>query len=560
MIPLATAGRLKGFIGFDFVQNYGRFSEDTIKMLRFVGQMVMNALDNKEKREEFRLQEQRYQSIVESATDIIYRIDHQGRFIFTNEKTLEVTGFSRQELIGIDYEQIVHPNYVANISRFYRDQFRKRIENTYLEFPIISRFGDQIWIGQNASLGVSANRKPELTMVARDITDIINANASLKEAYHQAERASQSKTQFVVNTSHEIRTPVHAIGGLIGMLEKTNLDEEQKTLINKLKNTSAGMNNLIDNVIDFKKIESEVMEVTQEPFNVYELLQTLVDMLRFKAEENNVALSYEVDKQVNPLLITDVGKLQRVLINLTENAIKFNKDGTAKVSVKLPEDINEEAVVFEIKDTGIGMDPKFIKAIHNEFDQSDNTATRKYEGSGMGLYISLELLRVMSAKAFVDSKPGKGTRIAFKLPVQQQQDSKPLREDHPDANESRKYFPHLHMLIAEDNKINQLVASRALKSLQISHDITSNGIEAVEMVKKNHYDAILMDLMMPEMDGFEATIAIRRELKKEIPVIACTAKKVKGTLEECFEAGMNAYITKPFNESDICNKLNLLRL
>ncbi|MDZ7776508.1 MAG: ATP-binding protein [Bacteroidales bacterium] len=260
-------------------------------------------------------------------------------------------------------------------------------------------------------------------------------------------------------------------------------------------------------------------------------------MLRFKAEENNVALSYEVDKQVNPLLITDVGKLQRVLINLTENAIKFNKDGTAKVSVKLPEDINEEAVVFEIKDTGIGMDPKFIKTIHNEFDQSDNTATRKYEGSGMGLYISLELLRVMSAKTFVDSNPGKGTRIAFKLPVQQQQDSKPLREDHPDANESKKYFPHLHMLIAEDNRSDQLVASRALTSLQISHDITSNGIEAVEMVKENHYDAILMDLMMPEMDGFEATIVIRRELKKDIPVIACTAKKVKGTLEDALKQG-----------------------
>lgn len=560
VLPLAIRGQLKGFIGFDFVKAYATFSEDTIKMLRFVGQMIMNTLDNKEKNYQLRLQEQRYQSIVESATDIIYRIDHQGRFIFTNEKTLEITGFSQQELMGMDYEQIVHPNYVANISRFYRDQFRKRIENTYLEFPVVNRFGDQVWIGQNASLSIAADKTPELTMVARDITDIINANASLKEAYNKAERASQSKTQFVVNTSHEIRTPVHAVGGLIGMLEKTNLDSEQKKLIKKLKSTSKSLNTLVDNVIDFKKIESETMDIRKEPFNIHELLQALVEMLRFTAEENNVTLSYEVDKRVKPNLIADVGKLQRILINLAGNAIKFNKDGSANIAVKPPEDHQQEAVVFEITDTGIGMDEEFIKSVHREFDQKDNTTTRRYEGSGLGLYISLELLRIMGSKARITSSPEAGTRIAFTLPVESQKDEEPAREEQAGATESKKTFPHLHMLIAEDNKINQLVASRALKTLQVTHDIAANGKEAVEMVRKTDYDAILMDLMMPEMDGFEATITIRKDLKKEMPIIACTAKKVKGTIEECFEAGMDAYITKPFNESDIRNKLNLLRM
>ncbi len=529
-------------------------------MLRFVGQMIMNMLHNKQKNDQLKRQEQRYQSIVESATDIIYRIDDQGRFIFTNEKTLEVTGFSRQELMGMDFEQIIHPNYVANVSRFYRDQYRKRIENTYLEFPIVNRFGEQLWIGQNASLNFTPDKNPELTVVARDITDLVNANTSLKKAYQQAEKANQSKTQFVINTSHEIRTPVHAVGGLLSMLESTSLDPEQKKLVKKLKSTSKSLNTLIDNVIDFKKIESDTIELKEEPFNIEDLLHMLVDMLRYTAEENKVTLGYEISPNLSRHLIGDVGKLQRILINLAENAIKFNREGKAIIKASPAPSKDKLQVAFEVSDTGIGMDPEFLKTIQYEFDQSDNTATRRYDGSGLGLYITLELIKMMGGKADIESHPEKGTNVKFTLPLQKQKEDKTSREKQPEAEESNKYFPHLHVLIAEDNKINQLVASRALKSLKIKHDIAANGQEAVEMVKKTDYDAILMDLMMPEMDGFEASETIRKELKKSMPIIACTAKKVKGTIEECYQAGMDAYITKPFNESDIRNQLNKLKL
>ncbi len=560
VIPLASRGHLEGFIGFDFVKSYASFSDDTVKMLRFVGQMIMNMLDNKQKNEQLKQQEKRYQSIVESATDIIYRIDDQRRFIFMNEKTLEVTGFSRQELMGMDFEQIIHPNYVANVSRFYRDQYRKKIENTYLEFPVISRFGEQLWIGQNASLSSAPGKNAELTIVARDISDLVNANASLKQAYQKAEQANQSKTQFVINTSHEIRTPVHAVGGLLSILEGTPLNQEQKTLVKKLKSTSKSLNTLIDNVIDFKKIESDTIELKEEAFNLEDLLRMLVDMMRYTAEENKVALRYAIDPDTEPNLVGDVGKLQRILINLTENAIKFNHEGEATIKVSAKQDKGKYLVAFEVEDTGIGMDQEFLKTIQFEFDQSDNTTTRRYDGSGLGLYITLELIKMMGGKADIQSHPEKGTNVNFTLPLQKQKEQDMNIEKQPDAEESKKHFPHLYILIAEDNKINQLVASRALKSLKIKHDIAANGKEAVELVKDTDYDAILMDLMMPEMDGFEASEAIRKELKKSMPIIACTAKKVKGTIEECYQAGMNAYITKPFNESDIRTQLNKLKL
>lgn len=557
VIPLASRGDLKGFIGFDFVKNYVSFSEDIVKMLRFVGQMITNTLENKEQSEKLKKQDKRYQSIVESATDIIYRIDRNGRFIYMNEKTLEITGFSRHELMGMDFEQIIHPGYVANISRFYREQFRKGIETTYIEFPIVNRFGEQLWIGQNASLDIHQESLMELTVVARDITDIINANISLKEAYQKAERASLSKSQFVINTSHEIRTPVHAISGLLDLLAKTKLSTEQVALLQKLKSTSKSLNMLIDNVIDFKKIESETMDLKEDSFNIRDVLKTLSDMFRYAAEENKVSLGYEVAPDVDLDRMGDLGKLQRVLINLTENAIKFNKGGEATIAVK---DGDSDEVVFVIEDTGIGIDPEIIKQIDNEFDQSDNTATRKYEGSGLGLHISLELIKLMKGSVRIENKKDKGTIISFRVPLEKHKHTEKSPKEQPKAEASKKTFPHLKMLIAEDNKINQLVASKALKSLKIEHDIARNGAEAVEMVKKTDYDAILMDLMMPEMDGFEATIAIRKDLNKVMPIFACTAKKVKGTPEECYEVGMNAYITKPFTESDIRNKLNLLHL
>ncbi|HKK09995.1 MAG TPA: PAS domain S-box protein, partial [Bacteroidales bacterium] len=558
VIPLASRGNLKGFIGFDFVKNYVSFSEDIVKLLRFVGQMITNILENKEQNEQLKRQEERYQSIVESATDIIYRINRNSQFIFMNEKTLEVTGFSRHELLGMDFEQIIHPVYVANISRFYRDQFRKNIETTYIEFPIINRFGEQLWVGQNASLYKNNEGAQELTVVGRDITDIINANISLKEAYQKAERASQSKTQFVINTSHEIRTPAHAISGLVDILSKTQLSTDQKRVLQKLKSTSKSLNMLIDNVIDFKKIESETMDLKEDAFNISELLKTLSDMLRYMAEENNVSFSYNIATGVSPDRKGDLGKLQRILINLTENAIKFNEGGKAVISVREAKEGDD--VIFIVEDNGIGIDPEIIKQVDNEFDQSDNSTTRKYEGSGLGLYISIELIKLMGGHARIENKQDKGTIITFSIPLRKQEKNKATHQGSPVAEASKKSFPHLRMLIAEDNKINQLVASRALKSLGIEHDIASNGRKAVEMVKENHYDAILMDLMMPEMDGFEATVNIRQELKQEMPIIACTAKKVKGTPEECYEVGMDAYITKPFNESDIRNKLNLLHL
>ncbi|MCF8309333.1 MAG: PAS domain S-box protein [Bacteroidales bacterium] len=290
VIPLILRKKLKGFIGFDFARQYANLSNDLIKLLRFVGQIVINAIDRRDQDELIKEQRNDYKNLVESAADIIYRLDQNERFIYMNQKALGTFGFSDAELEGMAFQNIVHPEYSRNVSRFYRDQVRKGIESTYLEFPIITRSGEKLWVGQNTTLTSFKNGHKELMAIAREITDIINANESLRQAYEESEKANRSKTQFVINTSHEIRTPVHAISGLVNMFQNTNISEKQKDLVTKLKNTSRGLNNMIDNVIDFKKIEAEYLELQTASFAPAQVLDNVFAMLGYLAENHSVQL------------------------------------------------------------------------------------------------------------------------------------------------------------------------------------------------------------------------------------------------------------------------------
>lgn len=558
VIPLAIRGNLKGFIGFDFLSYNKDISEETLKALRFAGQMIVNTLDNKHKEQKLKYQQKRYQSIVETATDIIYRLNKNGQIVIANDKLLEHAGISKMELIGMNLTQLVHPNDAENVNRFYRDQLYKGIESTYLEFPVINRFGEKTWFGQNASLTKAENGEPELTIVARDITDIKMANEAIKKAYQKADKANKSKSQFIINTSHEIRTPTHAIKGLVKMLEKTTLNKEQKEIFEKLNSTTNSLGVLINNIIDFKHLENDSMMLKQEPFNLQKVIHTIFDTLKFATEEKNVNFSYHFQKGMHLDYIGDAGKLMRVLINLAENAIKFNDKGTAKISISSKDQGKDCLISFKIIDTGVGIDPEIIEEIDQFFDQEDNSLTRKYEGAGLGLFISIELIKLMKGTFDIKTEKHKGTEITFSITLKKYYPEKKMEKEV--ASDIKTKFPDLKMLIVEDNKINQLVASSSLKSLNISYEIANNGKEAIELIKKHDFDAILMDLMMPVMDGFEATKIIREELKLSMPIIACTAKKVKGTYDECIKIGMNGFISKPFGIKDVRKELNDLGL
>jgi len=549
VIPMVLRNRLRGFIGFDFVRKEVNLNRDLIKLLHFVGQIIINAIDRKAQDEKIAAHEIRYKNIVESARDLIYRLDQEQRFIYMNEKALVVLGSSEEEFFHLDLKKIVHPDYVDNVVEFYREQMRKNIENTYLEFPIINRNGEKIWLGQNTSLVTTQHGEKTLEAIARDITDVINNKELLKKAYEQSEKDNRSKTRFVVNTSHEIRTPVHAISGLVGMLSKTSLTKEQSDILTKLTNTSQSMNNFVDNVIDFKKTDIETMELSLETFHPRQSIESVFEMIRFMAEANKVVLKKEIDENIPQVLTGDEGKLQRILINLLENAIKYNSNGYAGVYLATGmKNDGKQFYDFTIEDDGIGISDDIIK----ELEQAVNYRnTRRFNGAGLGLLISGELINFMGGNLKIE-KPLAGTKIQFSIPLELSEE----KEQKAQMQQDNKTFPGLRILIVEDNKINRLVASKALDSLEIKHDLATNGKEALEYLKENTYDVVMMDLMMPEMDGFEATRQIRNTLKLKLPVIACTAKKVKGVERECYDAGMNDFLAKPFNENDIREKLN----
>ncbi|MCF8231568.1 MAG: PAS domain S-box protein [Bacteroidales bacterium] len=555
VIPLILSNQLKGFIGFDFVRRHVSLSNDLMKLLRFVGQIVVNAIDRGEKDVWYKEQGVDYKNLVESAADIIYRLDKNGRFLYMNQKALGTFGFSAAELKGQDIQNIVHPDYSENVTRFYRDQLDKNIESTYLEFPIITQSGEKIWVGQNTSLISLNNDQKELAAIAREITDIINANKSLRQAYEESEKANQSKTRFVVNTSHEIRTPVHAISGLVKMFQNTRLSENQKDLVSKLNNTTRGLNNLIDNVIDFKKIEAETLELQTAAFIPVQVLDDVFAMLSFLAENNGVRLQKHLDPSVPESLVGDEGKLQRILLNLLENAIKFNQNGTARIAWEVGEEKDKKQYYdFMVEDDGIGISGEVLNQLERSFRQGDESNTRQYEGAGLGLFISGELIKMMGGKLQIE-KPQTGTKIRFSIPFEPSEEKQQTAEM---EQKEKKTFPGIRVLIVEDNKINRLVAAKALENLEIKHDAAENGKAALEYLSQNTYDVVLMDLMMPDMDGFETSRHIRNDLQLSLPIIACTAKKVKGTEKDCYDAGMNDFLSKPFDEDDIREKLKKL--
>ncbi|MEA3504580.1 MAG: ATP-binding protein, partial [Bacteroidota bacterium] len=412
-IPLVVFGDLEGFIGFNFETHSSNISRQSIRLFYFLAQAIGNARDRKRKGELIRKQELKYQDIVEYTSDFIYKVDKNRRFTFINEKALEKFGYSMAEIKGMRLDDLVENKSLKNVVRFYSEQINKNIPATYLEFAIKTKDKHDIWLGQNTTLSLSANNEHEFTMVSRDISDIVQANKSLKEAFLLAEKANKSKTQFIANTSHEMRTPVHGITGLIDILKDTELSDKQTSIVDKLEKITSGLSQLIDNVIDFKKIESDSLSHNKNPFSITKQIANIVETVQLTAKQNSVDIVLNIDKNIPETIIGDSPKLHRILINLVENAVKFTRHGTATIKI-LAQSIeeNETSLHFELQDTGIGIPANIITNFTSDLDQGDSSYTRQYEGTGMGLYICNELISFLGGVLNIKSKKNIGTHAS----------------------------------------------------------------------------------------------------------------------------------------------------
>ncbi|MEO5571169.1 MAG: response regulator [Bacteroidia bacterium] len=385
-------------------------------------------------------------------------------------------------------------------------------------------------------------------------------------AQQKAEEAKKFEQQFLANMSHEIRTPMNVVIGMTNLLLKTNMNDQQQKYINAIKDSSENLLVIINDILDLSKIEAGKIGFESIHFSLFETVNLAQTTLKFKAEDKGLHMITDIDPTLPPMIIGDPVRLSQVLLNLAGNAIKFTEKGSITVQCKKLKEENKNVLIeFSVTDTGIGIAEEIVPKIFESFTQASSDTTRKYGGTGLGLTISKQLVELQAGSIHVTSTLGVGSTFSFILPYQIGSEmTKKEKVKNPDPgliDELRKK----RILLVEDNAFNQIVAADTIFDLikGIHLDIAVNGRDAVEKLRKGEYDMVIMDIQMPEMDGYEATKFIRNNFdapKKNIPIMAMTANVIKEEIEKCFDSGMNSYIAKPFDPEDLFIKISNLLL
>lgn len=427
-------------------------------------------------------------------------------------------------------------------------------ETAVFDFLIYRKDGSPFW--SEWHLNPLVDEKGALThfvSLFTDTTAIRETQEDLIQAKKLAQHASAVKTNFLAMMSHEVRTPINGILGVLRLVEETALDNEQKHLIGIAKTSSRALHGIINDILDYAKMEAGKIELFNEVFSLPELLDNIVGLFQTVAEEKGVELSLELSPDLPELFLSDPGRMRQIVLNLVSNAIKFTDKGFVRLRVfsLMEQDVEGRPgflLRFEVQDTGIGISPADQEKLFKEFSQIERSFTRRFGGTGLGLAISRRLVGLFGGEIGVESQPGKGSRFWFMIPIGIAEKGIVLEEDaNLDSSASNDPTRVYHILLVEDNETNRLVARRYLEKAGFLVEEAINGLEAIEKAKAADFDLILMDVSMPEMDGMLATCHIRAlgGHNAQVPVIALTAHVMAGDRELCLAAGMNDYLNKP---------------
>jgi signal transduction histidine kinase/DNA-binding response OmpR family regulator len=373
---------------------------------------------------------------------------------------------------------------------------------------------------------------------------------TLNESERKVKEVANVKEQFLANMSHEIRTPMNAILGFTNLLKKTDLSSQQVQYVEYIHSSSENLLTLINDILDLSKIEAGKLDIDEAPFSLNGLISSVEIMFRDKARQKGLKFHIHVDPAIQDVLCGDAVRLTQILINLLSNAIKFTDKGSVQLSVS-PVKQNAELVEleFSVRDTGLGIAPEKRALIFERFHQADAQTTRRFGGTGLGLSIVKQLVDLQNGIIQVRSEVGQGTEFTVRLPFRPAADSE--FSDIVAREEVHSSIKGVKVLIAEDNAMNQQLMRHLMKQWNIDFHLVSNGREALEVLRKEAFSLILMDIQMPEMDGYGTTVAVRNELKLDTPIIAMTAHAMAGEKERCISYGMNDYISKPVKEGEL---------
>jgi PAS domain S-box-containing protein len=442
----------------------------------------------------------------------------------------------------------IHPDDVEKVNTAFHNALENKTAYN-IEHRLLMKDGRVTYVIERGETLYSENGEALLTQgTVQDITELKIVQKSLIKAKENAENANKSKSRFLANMSHEIRTPLNGIMGFIELLQKHESDPKKRDYLDIIQTSSKSLLVVINDILDLSKIEDGNMKIEAIDFNLEQHLHELFSFFKSIAETNKITLNFEYPSEVSSHVHTDPLRLKQVLSNLISNAIKFSGENSA-ITITLHR--NNEILYMSIKDEGIGISEEAQQRIFNPFEQAEVSTTRNYGGTGLGLSISKKLIELLGGEIQVESKLTEGSTFSFSLIAPEVS----VQQQPSDPNDT----PVLkgHVLVAEDNKTNQLLISILLDELNLTYTLVEDGKEAFDAFKTYpDYDLILMDINMPNMNGMEATQLIRQsgEPRQDIPIIALTANVIKEDVDEYLRSGMNAHISKPI-DSDIFGKM-----
>ena len=553
-----------------FVYEPFRNSEGMVSGVMCLGHEITEQVNERKKIEK---NEQRFQGAIAAVRGILWTNSASGEMIGEQLAWGSLTGQSYEEYQGFGWTNAIHPddaqptidawNEAVSEGKNFIFEHRVRLKNgnwgsfSIQAIPSLDSEGTiQEWIG-----------------VHTDITEQRHAEYALKSAFHQleeakskaetatqiAESAVKAKQQFLSNMSHEIRTPMNSIIGFTNVVLKTELSKKQKEYLNAIKVSGDALIVLINDILDIAKVDAGKMTFEQIPFELSTSISATLHLFEPKIKEKNLELIGNYDAAIPEILIGDSVRLRQIMLNLLSNAVKFTDEGKITVSVRmLKEKADSIAIEFSVTDTGIGIPENKLEHIFDDFQQATNETSRLHGGTGLGLSIVKQFVELQGGNLFVNSKKGEGSTFGFILNFKKataQTTEMAAITGTNNGVEFAERIENIKILVAEDMPLNQLLIKIILEDFGFHVDIASNGKIAIEKLQENKYHIILMDLQMPEMNGFEATKYIRSKMKSQIPIIALTADVTTVDVEKCRSVGMNDYISKPIEEKLLYSKI-----